>query len=96
MTVIVDHDGGWYDTGDLAVLAGDVEAELRNHPEPPTWLLAGVPVEGEILDDALAVIVPSGPPPGLDELNAFLTARGMTDWCLPTRVIVVDALPREA
>jgi cyclohexanecarboxylate-CoA ligase len=119
VTMIAEHDEGWYDTGDLAipdgrdgirimgrtadrinrgfvVPAGDVEAELLNHPGVSDVSLVGVSVEGEILDEAVAVIVASGPPPGLDELNAFLTARGMTDWCLPTQVTFVHALPRNA
>ncbi|NMO55422.1 AMP-binding protein [Actinoplanes sp. TBRC 11911] len=117
VTMIADHDEGWYETGDLAipdgrngirlmgrtadrinrgfvVPAADVEAELLNHPGIRDVALVGVSIEGEILDEAVAVIVPSGPPPSLNELNSFLTARGMTDWCLPTQLKVVDTLPR--
>jgi cyclohexanecarboxylate-CoA ligase len=119
VSMIAEHDDGWYDTGDLAipdgrdgirimgrtadrinrgyvVPASDVEAELLNHPQVADVALVGVTIEGEILDEAVAVIVPSGPPPGLKELNEFLTARGMTDWCLPTQVTIVDELPRNS
>lgn len=43
------------------------------------------------------MIVPvEGTAPTLDELRAFLTARAMTEWWLPTQVRLVEALPRNA
>jgi cyclohexanecarboxylate-CoA ligase len=41
------------------------------------------------------VIVPATTPPvTLDELRGYLSADGMTEWYLPTRLEHVEALPR--
>jgi len=50
---------------------------------------------GEIDEDVCAVVVPTGVPPTLDELRTYLTGRGMTGWYHPTRLEIVDALPRD-
>ncbi|SHK38610.1 cyclohexanecarboxylate-CoA ligase/acyl-CoA synthetase [Pseudonocardia thermophila] len=40
-----------------------------------------------------AVIEPSGPPPTLEELNAWLTERGLSPRMLPESLVVVDDMP---
>jgi cyclohexanecarboxylate-CoA ligase len=77
------------------VPAVDVEPALLKHPGVAEVALVGVQVEHDTLDQAVAVIVPTaGATPTLGELREFLTAQGMTDWYLPTHVLIVDALPR--
>ncbi|GAA3103654.1 cyclohexanecarboxylate-CoA ligase [Pseudonocardia yunnanensis] len=117
LSVIAEHDDGWYDTGDLAVPDGrggirvagragdriggvfmipvsDVESELLKNPGVADVALIGYPENhgGEL---ACAVLVPATEPPiTLDQLRKYLTAKGMTEWYLPTRVEYVQALPR--
>jgi cyclohexanecarboxylate-CoA ligase len=68
----------------------DVESQLLEHPA-----IDDVAVVGFGDDQACAVIV-SAAPPSVAELQAFLTAAGMTDWYQPVRVEVVDKLPRNS
>ena len=51
--------------------------------------------QGEPDEVVCAVIVPAGLPPTLDELTTYLTECGMTAWYQPSRLEIVDALPRD-
>ncbi|WP_433558414.1 AMP-binding protein [Pseudonocardia xinjiangensis] len=117
LTVIAEHEDGWFDTGDLAVPDGrggirlmgragdriggafmipvnDVESELLTHPGVADVALVGYP-DGHGGELACAVVVAAGSPPvTLEELRAYLTGKGMTDWYLPSRLELVGQLPR--
>ncbi|SEH02891.1 cyclohexanecarboxylate-CoA ligase [Nonomuraea solani] len=71
----------------------EVEGELLNHPAVADIALVGVP-DPDGLEAACAVIVPDGAPPSLEELHAYLRARGMTEGYLPVRLAIVSALPQ--
>ncbi|MBB5775394.1 class I adenylate-forming enzyme family protein [Nonomuraea jabiensis] len=73
----------------------EVEDELLGHPAVAEVTLVGI-VDAEGLESACAVIVPDGNPPSLDEVNAFLRARNMTEGYLPARLAIASALPRTA
>lgn len=56
--------------------------------------IVGVP-DDRTGERACAVIVPAdGRPPGVAELSAFLTGRGMAKFKIPEQVVIWDALPR--
>lgn len=84
----------WGEHSDGRVNLG-TEPALLKHPGVADVALIGVQVEHDTLDQAVAVIVPAeGATPTLDELREFLTELGMTDWYLPTHILIVDVLPR--
>ncbi|MFE5112058.1 AMP-binding protein [Streptomyces sp. NPDC056663] len=74
----------------------DVEDTLRKHPAVADIALVGYPDGTPGGEAACAVVVPSDatPPPTLEDLRAYLTAEGMTDWYQPSRIEVVPVLPR--
>lgn len=70
----------------------DVEGQLLEHPD-----IDDVAVVGDDDERAVAVVVSHAtPPPDVDDVRAFLTAKGMTDWYQPSRVEVVERLPRNS
>jgi acyl-CoA synthetase (AMP-forming)/AMP-acid ligase II len=73
------------------IAPGEVEAALFEHPNVAEAAVAGIahPVLGE---DVAAWVVLREPVPA-DELRAFLLER-LTDYKVPRRIRVVDALPR--
>jgi cyclohexanecarboxylate-CoA ligase len=74
--------------------AHDVESELLRNPDVQDVALVGYRNEdgGE---SPCAVLVPAtSPPVTLDELRQYLTAQGMTEWYLPTRLEYLESLPR--
>lgn len=73
--------------------ANDVESELLGHPSVRDVALIGYP-DGHGGELACAVVVAEGPPPTLDGLRGFLTALGMTEWYLPSRLELRAELPR--
>ena len=72
----------------------DVESQLLEHPAIDDVAVVAFP-DSRGDDQACAVIVSSAPP-SLEEIRAFLTAAGMTDWYQPVRLEVVDSLPRNS
>ncbi|MDT7679565.1 MAG: cyclohexanecarboxylate-CoA ligase, partial [Pseudonocardiales bacterium] len=42
---------------------------------------------------ACAVVVPSGEPPALADLTAFLTEQGLAKFKFPERMVLLDELP---
>lgn len=77
----------------LMVPVRDVEEELLKHPKvSDVAVISCRAVEDEVV---CAVIVPAGLPPTLEELTDYLTGCGMTAWYQPSRLEIVDALPRD-
>ncbi|WP_326836062.1 AMP-binding protein [Amycolatopsis rhabdoformis] len=81
--------------GVLMIPASDVESALLAHPAVRDVALVGYPdpAGGEL---PAAVVVAAGSPPTLADLREHLAALGMTEWYWPTRLELVDQLPRNA
>jgi len=80
--------------GVFMIPVNDVESALLGHPGVADVALVGYPTDdgGEL---ACAVIVPAtSPPVTLDELCEYLGDQGMTRWYLPSRLALVETLPR--
>ena len=71
----------------------DVEDELLLHPQVRD--VAIISCSDGALEDVCAVVVPGDEPPELEGLRQFLEQRGMTAAYHPTRLELVDALPRD-
>ena len=81
-------------TGTVMIPVRDVEEELVQHPRVAD--VAIVPCrDGAGEEDVCAVVVPAGEPPTLAELDEFLRLRGMTEAYHPSRLEIVDTLPRD-
>ncbi|KUO09854.1 hypothetical protein AQJ58_22675 [Streptomyces sp. DSM 15324] len=115
LTVLAEHDDGWYDTGDLAAPDGhggirlhgraedrigvimipvsDVESALLDHPDVRDVALVGYP-DGHGGELACAVVVAGERTPTLEGLRDWLGGLGMSEWCLPSRLEILPALPR--
>ena len=78
--------------GRSMIPVADVEDVLRTHPRIADVAIVGYGV-GNI--SACAVVV-AREPLTLDEVRAFLSDLLMTEWYQPTRLEVVDELPRNA
>ncbi|MBP2327150.1 cyclohexanecarboxylate-CoA ligase [Kibdelosporangium banguiense] len=73
----------------------EVEGELREHPAVREVAVIGHAVsDGD--EQPCAVVASRGHCPSLSDLRDFLTWRGMTEWYLPTKLIQVETLPRDA
>jgi acyl-CoA synthetase (AMP-forming)/AMP-acid ligase II len=77
------------------ISALELETLLFSHPAVAEVAVIGLPdpVTGE---RACAVVVPTGAPPHLEDLCDHLRAAGLSTRKLPERLVVVDALPRNA
>ncbi|MFG1603652.1 AMP-binding protein [Actinoplanes sp. NPDC049265] len=81
--------------GALMIPVADVEAQLLEHPAVADVAIVGyVGANGQ--ETGCAVVAGAGTPPTLDEIRAYLTAEGMTEFYQPTRVETMDRLPRNA
>ena len=100
----LDEDGYLYIVGrkkDVIIRGGnnvhaaDVEAALLEHPGIREAAVAGIPhpVLGE--DVAAWIVAGPGAAPEPEELRGFLAER-LSDYKIPRRITVVDALPRNA
>jgi 2,3-dihydroxybenzoate-AMP ligase len=76
----------------------ELEEELLAHPGVAEAAVFGFPDAdlGEIVCAALVVADPSGRPPKLKEINAFLRERGLASFKHPDRLRIVDRLPLTA
>jgi cyclohexanecarboxylate-CoA ligase len=86
---VADRIGGVF-----MIPAHDVESGLLGHAGVTDVVLVGYPDDnaGEL---ACAVVVPAtSPPVTLDELRKYLIALGMTERYLPSRLELVETLPR--
>ncbi|WP_197501221.1 AMP-binding protein [Mycobacterium sp. 852002-51057_SCH5723018] len=80
--------------GAFMIPVNDVESELLRHPGVQDVALVGYP-DGQGGELACAVVVPAGTHQViLEELREYLGGLGMTYWYMPTRLVCVDALPR--
>jgi cyclohexanecarboxylate-CoA ligase len=70
----------------------DVEDALRQHPDITDAALVGYGPDSELP----AAVVVSSKPLTLEEVRRYLDGIGMTDWYQPTRLELVDQLPRNA
>jgi cyclohexanecarboxylate-CoA ligase len=87
---VADRIGGMF-----MIPVGDVEDTLLAHPAiDDVALVAYLDEKGD--ERAAAVIVPNGTPPTLAALRDYLTGAGMTDWYQPSRLEVMDRLPRNS
>ncbi|GAB3444295.1 AMP-binding protein [Actinophytocola sediminis] len=73
----------------------EVEKELQQHPAVREVAMIGHH-GADRAEQAWAVVAARGHCPTLADLRDFLTWRGMTEWYLPTNLIHVDSLPRDA
>ncbi|HEY7143310.1 MAG TPA: AMP-binding protein [Streptosporangiaceae bacterium] len=74
----------------------EIEALLGNHPKVADVALIGIP-DPETDERACAIVTAAGgTPPTLGELRDYLRDAGMSDWCWPDRLEVIDAMPRNA
>ncbi len=78
-------------SGGLNVPLPAVRAALRSHPAIDQVELVGVPSE-EWGTEVVALVVASGPVPGLAELRDHVAAQHPRAWS-PRRVVVLDELP---
>jgi cyclohexanecarboxylate-CoA ligase len=81
--------------GALLIPVGDVEDALLGHPAIEDVALVGY-LDEYGFERAAAVIVPNGTPPTLSTLRDYLTEAGMTEWYQPSRLQVIDRLPRNS
>ncbi|GAB3081885.1 AMP-binding protein [Nocardioides zeae] len=82
--------------GGVNISAGEVEDEVRSHPSVEDVAVIGVP-DPRLGERVGAVVVPSGSPadvPSVEELDAYLTERGLARNKHPEHITVVDSLPR--
>jgi cyclohexanecarboxylate-CoA ligase len=87
---VADRIGGMF-----MIPVGDVEDTLLAHPAiDDVALVAYLDEKGD--ERAAAVIVPNGTPPTLAALRDYLTGAGMTEWYQPSRLEVMDRLPRNS
>jgi cyclohexanecarboxylate-CoA ligase len=78
--------------GMFMIPAADVEDALRQHPDITDAALVGYGPSSELP----AAVVVSSKPLTLAEVRGYLDGIGMTDWYQPTRLELVDQLPRNA
>jgi cyclohexanecarboxylate-CoA ligase len=79
----------------LMIPVRDVEDELLGHPGvADVAIVACNAVEGAG-EDVCAVVVAAGEPPTLADLREYLDKCGMTEYYQPTRLEIVDRLPRD-
>ncbi len=71
----------------------EVEGHLLAHPGVAEVSLIAEP-DPLLGERARAVIVPSGPPPGVAELRAWLHERGLASFKIPDQFTFASALPR--
>jgi len=88
---IVGRTSDMYIRGGYNVHPLEVEAVLLEHPAIAAVAVTSRPddVMGEV---GVAVVVPQGAPPTLDDLRAFADPR-LASYKLPEALVVVDALP---
>ncbi|MGY2084033.1 long-chain-fatty-acid--CoA ligase [Blastococcus sp. SYSU DS0539] len=103
--VRVDEDGFFYVvdrlkdmiiSGGENIYSAEVEAVVADHPKVREVALVGRP-HPRWGETPVAVVVPHDPadPPGEEELIAFCASR-LASYKKPTRVVVLDELPRNA
>jgi cyclohexanecarboxylate-CoA ligase len=72
----------------------EVEAVLAKHPKVADVALIGIPEPATDEQVCAVVTAAGGSPPTLAELRDFLRDAGISDWCWPERLEVLDDMPR--
>jgi cyclohexanecarboxylate-CoA ligase len=81
-----------YRSANVPVL--DIETVLGRHAKVRDVALVGIP-DPAVDERVCAVVTASGPElPTLEELRDFLRDAGISSWCWPERLEVVEAMPR--
>jgi cyclohexanecarboxylate-CoA ligase len=72
----------------------EIEAVIGKHPKVADVALIGIP--DPATDERVCAVVTAagGAPPTLTELRDYLREAGMSDWCWPERLEVLDDMPR--
>ncbi len=81
-------------TGGEKVFPSVLEDALRAHPAVADVAVTGRP-DDEWGRRVVALVVPRGRPPSLEELRACVKER-LPAWCAPRELVLVDELPRSA
>jgi cyclohexanecarboxylate-CoA ligase len=71
----------------------EVEAALAAHPKVREVAVVGLS-DPDADEQVCAVVTASGDPPTLEELRGHLEGQGMMPWFWPSRLEVVDVLPK--
>jgi cyclohexanecarboxylate-CoA ligase len=79
----------------LMIPVRDVEDELLGHPGVADVAIVACNTSDGSGEDVCAVVVPAGEPPTLADLREYLDKCGMTEYYQPTRVEILDRLPRD-
>jgi cyclohexanecarboxylate-CoA ligase len=81
-----------YKSGNLPV--AEIEAVLAKHPDVAEVALIGIP--DPATDERVCAVVTAagGSPPTLAGLRDHLRGAGISDWCWPGQLEVVEAMPR--
>jgi cyclohexanecarboxylate-CoA ligase len=80
-------------SAEVIIPVRDVEEELLAHPTVED--VAIISCTDDAGEHVCAVVVPGGEPPTLADLHGHLRERAMTDLYFPTRLELVDELPRD-
>ncbi len=76
------------------VPVADIEAVLGKHPKVRDVALIGIP-DPAVDERVCAVVTAAGDSlPTLDELRDYLRDAGISSWCWPERLEVIEAMPR--
>jgi malonyl-CoA/methylmalonyl-CoA synthetase len=81
-------------SGGYKISALEIEDVLRLHPSVRDVAVVGLP-DDEWGERVAAALVPEGTPPGLPELREWAAPR-LAPYKLPTRLVAVEELPRNA
>ena len=87
----VDRVGGAF-----MIPTDDVEGALREHPAIADAALIETYDHGEPIPCAVITAITGAAAPGLAQIRTFLLEKGMTEWFVPRRLELLDALPRNA
>jgi cyclohexanecarboxylate-CoA ligase len=72
----------------------EIEAVIGKHPKVADVALIGIPDPATDEQVCAVVTAAGGSPPTLAELQEFLHNAGISDWCRPERLEVLDEMPR--
>ena len=82
--------------GGVNISAGEVEDEVRSHPQIEDVAVVGVP-DPRLGERVGAIVIPAADAeqvPGIDELDTYLTDRGLARNKHPEHILIVDEFPR--
>jgi acyl-CoA synthetase (AMP-forming)/AMP-acid ligase II len=82
--------------GGVNISSGEVEEEVRSHPDIEDVAVIGVP-DPRLGERVGAVVIPArsaAEVPSVEELDVYLTGRGLARNKHPEHIVVVDEFPR--